>query len=309
MSRPGADPLRPESEVAGNSLSFDRRRVVITGVTGTLGDALARAYLARGFEVVGVTHRANVESHSCHRVVRCAQATAADAEQLLDLDPDVLILNAGRIETAIGPAGTPLAGETAEIFTLNAIFPALVVAAVGSRGTRRRLDLVAIGSIADGSPSCFGPAYHASKAALHSFIAGAGPIVNAAHPLIRVRLYRPGVIRGPLSFAPCLRLNRQGRALRARRCRNAPEASVIALRIADWIAGDAWVGSDPAPLSFRALQFLHAAAPNLYYRLQRLGWRRGSRFEPESSRVRTGAWSAQPAGKLGSEESGVEKGG
>lgn len=258
--------------------SSDRKRVVVTGVTGTLGAALARIYRDGGCEVVGVSHRETATPETCHRLIRSAQATADDAERLLDLDPDILILNAGRIETEVGPAGVPLAQATCEIFALNTVFPSLVVAAVGARGAKRRLDLVAIGSIADGSPSCFGPAYHASKTALHSFIAGAGPIVNSAHPCVRVRLYRPGVVRGPLSWAPVLRLNARGAAIRARRCRNAPEAEWVAKRIVRWIDGDEWIGSDRAPLSFRALQALHAAAPDLYYRLQRIGWQRGSRF-------------------------------
>ncbi len=275
-------------EVAEPSVSSGRKRVVLTGATGTLGAALARVYRAEGFEVVGVSHREAPSPGACHRMVRSAQTTSDDAERLLDLDPDILILNAARIETAIGPAGVPLSEATREIFALNAVFPALVVAAAGIRGATRRLDLVAIGSIADGSPSCFGPAYHASKTALHSYVVGAGPIVHAAHPCVRVRLYRPGVVRGPLSWAPVLRLNARGAALRARRCRRAPEASVVAQRIVRWIEGDDWIGSDRAPLSFRALQALHAAAPDLYYRLQRLGWKRGSRFA-EGERSEMGA--------------------
>ena len=269
---------QPADEALGSAASIQRRRVVITGVTGTLGEALARTYQARGFEVVGISHRAGAVSSCCDRILRSAQASESDANHLLDLDPDILILNAGRIETSVGPDGVPLAEATCDIFSLNAIFPALVVAAAGARGATRRLDIVAIGSIADGSPSCFGPVYHASKTALHSFITGAGPIVNAAHRLVRVRLYRPGVIQGQLSWAPLLRLNERGASIRARRCRNAPEARVIAERIARWIDADAWVGSEPAPLSFRALALLHAVAPDFYYRLQRLAWKRGSRF-------------------------------
>jgi NAD(P)-dependent dehydrogenase (short-subunit alcohol dehydrogenase family) len=283
------DVIRPDEPREGASppATFDRKRVVITGVTGTLGAALAQAYRSAGCEVVGVSHRETPLPPACHRMVRSAQASADDAERLLELDPDVLILNAARIETEVGPAGVPLVDTTREIFALNAVFPSLVVAAAGARGATRRLDLVAIGSIADGSPSCFGPAYHASKTALHSFIAGAGPIVHAAHPCVRVRLYRPGVVRGPLSWAPVLRLNARGAALRARRCRRAPEAAEVAARIVRWIEGDDWIGSDRAPLSFRALQALHAAAPDLYYRLQRLGWKRGSRFV-EGHRIESG---------------------
>lgn len=281
----------------------ERRRVVITGVTGTLGEALARVYRARGFEVVGVSHRVGTAANGCHRMVVCAQASEADAERLLELDPDILILNAARIESEVGPHGLPLADATREIFMLNAVFPSLVFARAGARGAPRRLDIVAIGSIADGSPSCFGPVYHASKTALHSFVTGAGPIVHAAQPNVRVRLYRPGVIRGPLSWAPVLRLNDRGRAIRARRCEGAPEASQIAERIVRFIEGDAWVGGDRAPLSFRALQLFHALAPDFYYRLQRIGWQRGSRFGDRATGEGTGPSAASAPSRRGARPS------
>ena len=254
------------------------RRVVVTGITGTLGDALGRVCLARADHVIGITHRRGAESLACDRLVCNAQRSETDAHELLDLDPDVLILNAGAIETEIGPAGLPQASAVASIHAINAVFPALVAIAAGERGAKRRLDVVAVGSIADGSPSCFGPVYHASKAALHHFYAGTAPIAHAAHPNVRLRLYRPGVIQGPLSWAPVLRLNERGRKIRARRCDDAPAADWVAESIVRWIEGDAWVGGDREPLSFRALKLCHALAPNTYARLQHFGWRRGSRF-------------------------------
>jgi NAD(P)-dependent dehydrogenase (short-subunit alcohol dehydrogenase family) len=259
------------------------RRVVVTGISGTLGQALGALYRARGDEVVGVTHREGVDVLHCDRLQYSAQQTIDDARALFDCDPDIVILNAGRIETEVGDGGLPLAEATQEIYRLNAVFPSLVALAAAKPLRSRRLDVVAIGSIADGSPSCFGPVYHASKAALHQFVAGTGPIVHAARPHVRIRLYRPGVIRGPLSWAPVLRLNERGRSVRARRCEGAPAAEVVARRIADWIDGDAWIGSDPEPLSFRILKLLHGLAPNAYARLQHLAWRRGSCFEPTAS--------------------------
>lgn len=261
------------------------RRVVVTGIGGTLGRALGALYRSRGAEVVGVSHRADAEAIACDRIQHSAQETLDDARALFESDPDVVILNAGRIETEVGEAGRPLAGATEAIHRLNAVFPALVALAAAERTRSRRLDVVAIGSIADGSPSCFGPVYHASKAALHHFVVGTAPILHAADPHLRVRLYRPGVIRGPLSWAPVLRLNDRGRRIRARRCEGAPPADRVATRIADWIEGDAWVGSDPEPLSFRALGLLFGLAPNTYARLQHAAWRRGSRFGPEAPAV------------------------
>lgn len=256
------------------------KTVVITGVTGTLGRALAAHYAARGWEVIGVTRDPGAKLEECSRVVVCAQRNEADAETLVALAPDVLILCAGAIETELGRGGLPLADSTRALYEINAVFPSLVALAAAARdGTSvRPLDVVAIGSIADGMPSAFGPVYHASKIALHYFYQGVAPIAATAGGRVRLRVYRPGVIRGPLAWAPMLRLGERGRRLRERRCAAAPDASRVAERIARWIAGDRWIGSSDEPLSFRALGLLFTLAPNLYARLQHLGWRKGSRY-------------------------------
>lgn len=254
------------------------RRVLITGVTGTLGVALAAEYQARGWSTVGVSRRADAKAEHCARLIASPQRTLEDARGLLACDPDVAILSAGQIETRLGPGGLPLPDEALAIYQVNTLFPSLFALAAAEREGGRALDVVAIGSIADGSPSAFGPVYHASKVALHHFYTGVGPIVEARDPRLRLRLYRPGVIRSPLSWAPAARLNERGRRVRARRCERAPEAAVVARRIADWIDGDARVGGDAEPLSFQALKLLFALAPDSYARLQRYGWRLASRF-------------------------------
>ncbi len=254
------------------------KTAMITGVTGGLGGALAELYAERGWRVIGVSRSADAKHDACERLVASEQRSMEDARKLLAEEPDLVILNAGRIEEEVGEAGMPLAEATREIYEINALFPSYFAIAAGE-SRRRPLDVVAIGSIADGSPSSFGPVYHASKIALHYFYTGVGPIANHADPGLRLRLYRPGVIKGRLSWAPVLRLNERGRKVRARRCEGAPEPRAVATRIADWIEGDGWVGSYDEPLSFRALRVLFALAPNLTYRLQRLGWRKGSRFE------------------------------
>jgi NAD(P)-dependent dehydrogenase (short-subunit alcohol dehydrogenase family) len=251
---------------------------VITGVTGTLGGALAALYRARGDQVIGVTRRQEAEVDGCTRVERNEQRNEDDARALLAQHPDLVILCAGAIEEAIGPTGLPLPDATRALYEINAVFPSLValVAAEQEPAPARSLDVVAIGSIADGMPSAFGPVYHASKIAMHYFFQGVAPI--AARSGVRLRVYRPGVIRGPLAWAPAIRLNERGRRIRARRCDRAPSAEAVAVRVLRWIDGDAWVGSHDEPLSFRALRLLFAVAPNLYARLQHVGWRKGSRF-------------------------------
>jgi len=258
------------------------KRVLVTGITGTLGAALGRVYRERGWEVVGVSRRASSATDACDKALASPQRTREDAAALLDADPDVAILNAGQIESEVGPGGLPLPGQTESMYAINLVFPSLFALEAAARPRSRPLDVVAIGSIADGSPSAFGPVYHASKIGLHHFVTGVGPIVRTANPSVRLRLYRPGVIRGPLSWAPVLRLNERGRRVRARRCEGAPEPERVARHVADWIEGDGWVGTFDEPFSFRLLKLLFALAPNTYYRLQNLGWRKGSRFAEEA---------------------------
>lgn len=253
-------------------------RVVVTGITGTLGSALGQTYLARGWEVVGASRSALDAHPSCTRVCRNAQADVEDARALLAEEPDVVVLNAGQIESEVGEHGLPLVEQTVSIHRINALFPSLFALEAAAKPRERRLDVVAVGSIADGAPSAFGPVYHASKIALHYFYTGVGPIVRSANPNLRLRLYRPGAIRGPLSWAPAIRLNQRATRIRKKRCDAAPEAERVAEALADWIEGDAWVGTYEEPLSFRALRLLFALAPDLYYRLQLWAWRKGSRF-------------------------------
>ena len=200
----------------------------------------------------------------------------------MDHDPDVIVLNAGAIETEIGERGLPLAESPETLFHVNAVFPSLVSIVATEyakkRSGDRALEIVLIGSIADGAPSSFGPVYHASKIAAHYFVSGVGPIARGYAENVRLRLYRPGAIRGPMSWAPVLRLNDRGYRIRAKRCETAPTGDEVARDVAKFIDSDRWVGTWDEPLSFRFLRLAFALAPNLYYRLQLLGWRKASRF-------------------------------
>ena len=48
-------------------------KVVITGITGTLGEALGRACIARGDEVVGVGRKATAAPSTCSISIANAQ--------------------------------------------------------------------------------------------------------------------------------------------------------------------------------------------------------------------------------------------
>lgn len=87
----------------------------------------------------------------------------------MEIDPDLVFLNAGVIEKEIGTMGEPLPEVTQSITTINYTFPA-VFALEATKSAEKPMDIIAINSIADGSPSAFGPVYHASKVALHYFV-------------------------------------------------------------------------------------------------------------------------------------------
>jgi NAD(P)-dependent dehydrogenase (short-subunit alcohol dehydrogenase family) len=264
-----------EQQMMGSS----KRAVLITGIRGTLGQALGRAYARQGWEVSGVSrHPEPKELDFPCRIIVNEQKSAEDANQLLDLRADLIILCAGAIETKIGDQGLPLLESLEDLTTINYLFPARLMLLATERPEGYPLTICAIGSIADGSPSCFGPLYHASKAALHHFCAAVAPIALAARGQLRLRLYRPGVILGPLSWAPVNRLNEKAYRVRARRCQSAPPADRVAQRILSWLEGPETIGSDREPLSFLALKLFYSLAPGLYAKLQNLAWKRASRW-------------------------------
>ncbi len=255
-------------------------KVVITGISGTLGQALGKEYISQGWHVVGVSRKANLEGDFFSELITSNQDSIEDAKRLLATDPDLLILNAGQIETDIGEFGEPLSHIAKSMNTVNYEWPALVTLAAAEQPRNKPLEIVAIGSIADGSPSCFGPVYHAGKIALHYFWTGTGPILyHKTNKMVRLRLYRPGAIKGPLAWAPVNRLNEKGYHVRAKRVDNAPPAETVARRMVNWIkSGKQWVGTYDEPISFRMLKFMHALSPNLYYKIQLLAWRKASKF-------------------------------
>lgn len=259
------------------------RKVIITGITGTLGGALGELYMQRGWDVFGVT-RKPIETHpACSQVITNAQGSTSDAVALLAIEPDLVFLNAGAIEKEIGEMGEPLPEWTQSITTINYTFPA-VFALEAAKRAQKQLDIIAIGSIADGSPSAFGPVYHASKVALRYFVQGTSPILGYANPHLRLRLYRPGAIHGPLSWSPVNRLNDMGRHVRARRCNNAPPAEKVARHIEKFQRSDRWVTHYDEPISFKLLKIFYTLAPNQYCRMQHWAWRRASKFKrPEAA--------------------------
>ncbi|MBD3167214.1 SDR family NAD(P)-dependent oxidoreductase [bacterium] len=255
------------------------KTVVITGISGTLGQALGAQYVRKGWRVVGVSRKDDLEGEYFTDLLVSPQTTVEDAQKLLEYDPDIILLNAGQIETEIGEGGVPLSEMVESMNRVNYTWPALVCLEAAKLKRNRPLDVITIGSIADGSPSAFGPVYHAGKIAIHYFVSGVGPIVYHANRNIRMRHYRPGAIYGPLAWAPVNRLNEKGYQIRAKRVQGAPSADTVARKIVKWIEdGKEWVGTYEEPFSFKIFKYLFTLAPNFFYKLQLLGWRKGSKF-------------------------------
>jgi len=254
------------------------KKIAITGISGVLGSALGKHYLEMGWWVIGFGRKDTLEGNFFSEYHKNSQTTEDDAKEILSYDPDIVILNSGQIETEIGKRGEPKIDQFDSITSINYSFPAKFCLVSSKKGIKHQLDIIAIGSIADGSPSSFGPVYHASKIALHYFFTGVGPIIGNTNPNIRMRLYRPGAIKGPLAWAPVNRLNQKGYILRKKRVDSAPNAERVAKHIAKFIESKAWIGTYDEPFSFRALKLIFTLFPNAYYKLQLLGWKKGSKF-------------------------------
>ena len=254
------------------------KTVVITGISGVLGSALGRYYIQQDWKVIGVSRNSKLKGDYFTELCVNRQESVDDARTLFSYEPNLIILCSGQIETEIGEKGLPLQEQFDSITKINYIFPATVGIQASYLKPKNPLEVVAIGSIADGSPSCFGPVYHASKIALHYFYGGVGPIACYANPAVRLRLYRPGAIKGPLAWAPVNRLNEKGYKIRAKRVNGAPEGDQVARKIAKWIEKKVWVGTYKEPFTFKIFKYIFVLVPNFFYKLQSFGWRKGSKF-------------------------------
>jgi benzil reductase ((S)-benzoin forming) len=174
---------------------------VVTGTSSGIGRALAEALLSRGWAVLGVARR---EAPLAHEAYRHARLDLGDLEALeaFCAGPLAAALAApglGRLglvngAAVIGPAG-PVSALTAaalgQAFTVNAVAPLRLMAALLAGAAGRPLRVVNVSSGAAHRPYAGWSAYCATKAALRM----AGQVVA-----VEVDAYAAGVA-GPADLA------------------------------------------------------------------------------------------------------------
>ena len=152
-------------------------RALVTGATGGLGQAIARALAAKGVDLVLTGRRLDVLEPFAKELG--AVAIAADLSDLADVDR--LMSEAGDIDILIANAALPNTGNVMEFtpeqvdraLTVNLQVPILMArqAAIAMTG-RKRGHIVIIGSVSGISPSPESSLYNATKFGVRGFVLG-----------------------------------------------------------------------------------------------------------------------------------------
>jgi short-subunit dehydrogenase len=191
---------------------MSQRTILITGASGGIGAALARAHAASGVTLLlwgRDEARLNEAAHACRaRGAVChletfdlrdtdalvARLSAADSQSPIDL----AIFNAGLGGSVDSDAvaETPQASRaTAEVNFVSPIVGAnLIAARMAARGHGH---IVLVGSIAESYPLPMAPTYAATKAGLRMFAEALG--IRMAKHNVAVTLVSPGFVDTPMS--------------------------------------------------------------------------------------------------------------
>jgi short-subunit dehydrogenase len=239
------------------------RTVLLTGATGGLGHAIARALAARGASLILTGRRADVleplAAETGGRAVACDLADPADVDRLVEAagDVDVLIANA-----ALPASGRIFSFEVADIdrvLAVNLRAPIVLARRLGEgMAARRSGHIVLVSSLAGKAASGGGSMYSATKFGLRGF--GHGLREDLRPHGVGVSVVLPGFIRDAGMFSD------SGVKLPPGVGTKRPED--VAAAVLSAIERDR-TEVEIAPLALRVGTTLAAIAPGLSARLQR----------------------------------------
>ena len=185
-------------------MNLSGTKTLLTGATGGIGAAIARALAAHGSKLVLTGRRTDVleplAAELGARAVAADLANDADVERLIaeGADADVLIANAALPGTGTLDDFTPQ--EIDRALDVNLRAPILMARGIGPKMAQRgRGHIVFIGSLAGRTASPRASIYNATKFGLRGFALGLREDLAAAG--VGVSHVLPGFIRGAGMFA------------------------------------------------------------------------------------------------------------
>lgn len=173
-------------------------RVLLTGATGGIGHAVARAFRARGSELVLTGRRTEVLQPLAEEL----GATALAADLADPAAVDRLLAEAGPVDVLVANAALPASGplleyrpeEVRRALAVNLEAPILLARATAAGMVERgRGHVVLIGSVAGIAASAKTPLYNATKFGLRGFALGFRGDLRGTG--VGVSIVEPGFVR------------------------------------------------------------------------------------------------------------------
>lgn len=181
------------------------RNVVVSGVAGALGGAVARAFLENGDRVAGLWHQREPENRS--RLAWNGQLDLEDRTQVADVfrnlrqafgEADVLVHSAGGSADGLLLAQPP--GDWERLVEVHLAGAAALCREAGKGMlVRHSGSIILIGSLAAAHPRAGQSAYAAAKAGLEGLVRALA--VEWGRKGIRVNAVAPGFLEGGLAAA------------------------------------------------------------------------------------------------------------
>src|SRR4051812_48762971 len=184
-------------------MNLDSRRVLVTGATGGLGHAIARALAARGASLVLTGRRVDILEPLAAEVG--GRAVAADLS-----DPaavDALVADAGEVDVLVANAAVPASGSVLEYtpeqidraLTVNLRAPMLLARALApAMASRGAGHLLFVSSLSGKAAAPASGIYSATKFGLRGFALGLREDLHGSG--VGVTTVFPGFIRGAGMF-------------------------------------------------------------------------------------------------------------